>query len=252
MDAIFKALNDPARRALLDSLRATDGQTLTELERQLEMSRFGVMKHLKVLEDAHLVVARKRGRFKHHYLNVLPLQEVIDRWVAPFLKPRAEALTQLKARLERSSSMDKPDFVMRTFIRCTPDALWEALTDAEQMARWHFLAAEVRWEDDVLVMAFADGSPMFRNRALEVEPKRRIVSTFEPQWEGGGAPSRTVFLIEPEADFCKLTVEHYDLAFPGEDNPVRDGWARWADGLKTWLETGHAFKFDADKEEMVG
>ena len=75
MDAIFKALNDPARRALLDSLRRRDGQTLKELEQQLEMTRFGVMKHLKVLEEAQLVVPRRAGRFKHHYLNAVPLQK---------------------------------------------------------------------------------------------------------------------------------------------------------------------------------
>ncbi|MBT8458031.1 MAG: metalloregulator ArsR/SmtB family transcription factor, partial [Alphaproteobacteria bacterium] len=85
MDAIFKALNDPARRDLLDSLRQKNGQSLSELEAQLDMTRFGVMKHLKVLEDASLIVTRKKGRFKYHYLNALPLQEVIDRWIDPFL-----------------------------------------------------------------------------------------------------------------------------------------------------------------------
>ncbi|WP_420587785.1 ArsR/SmtB family transcription factor [Marivita sp.] len=75
MDMIFKALNDPARRALLDSLRRKDGQSLSELEEQLDMSRFGVMKHLKVLEDAHLVIPRKQGRFKYHYLNALPCRK---------------------------------------------------------------------------------------------------------------------------------------------------------------------------------
>ena len=81
MDAIFKALNDPARRALLDSLREQDGQSLSDLEEVLAMTRFGVMKHLKVLEDANLIVTRKVGRFKYHYLNAVPLQEVIDRWI---------------------------------------------------------------------------------------------------------------------------------------------------------------------------
>ena len=100
METIFKALNDPARRALLDSLRAKDGQTLTELEEQLDMSRFGVMKHLKVLEDGHLVTTRKVGRFKHHYLNALPLQEMVDRWINPFLQPQTRALAALKSELE--------------------------------------------------------------------------------------------------------------------------------------------------------
>ena len=124
MDMIFKALNDSSRRDLLDRLRQRDGQSLQELEEGLEMTRFGVMKHLRVLEEAGLILTRKEGRFKHHYLNALPLQEVMDRWVAPFLQPQARALSELKAKLERDTKMSKPDFMMQTFIRCTQDALW--------------------------------------------------------------------------------------------------------------------------------
>ena len=114
MDAIFKALNATARRALLDSLRQNDGQTLSALEAHLDMTRFGVMKHLKGLEDASLIVTRKQGRFKHHYLNALPLQEVIDRWIDPFLaKPAARAVIDLKSKLEGTAQMldteTKPD-----------------------------------------------------------------------------------------------------------------------------------------------
>ncbi|MEP1208746.1 MAG: helix-turn-helix domain-containing protein [Rhizobiaceae bacterium] len=106
MDAIFKALADETRRLILDVLRLRDGQTLQELEASLagqgvEMTRFGVMKHLKVLEAASLVISRKQGRFKHHHLNVVPLQEVIDRWIEPLTqKPLARATLDLKAKLE--------------------------------------------------------------------------------------------------------------------------------------------------------
>ena len=106
MDAIFKALADDTRRLILDVLRDQDGQTLGELEESLaskgvEMTRFGVMKHLKVLEGASLVISRKQGRFKYHYLNVVPLQEVIDRWIEPLTqKPMARATLDLKAKLE--------------------------------------------------------------------------------------------------------------------------------------------------------
>jgi len=244
MDTIFKALNDPARRALLDSLRARDGQTLTDLEEQLDMTRFGVMKHLKVLEDAHLVTTRKVGRFKHHYLNPLPLQEMIDRWIAPFLQPQVAAISKLKTRLE-TQAMSKPDFQMQTFIRCTRDALWDALTDAAKMGQWHFLSPKVDQDGDVLTYYTPDGHIMMTNRTLTLDPKSRIEATFEPNWDGGGAPSRTVMLIDEEGPNCRLTVEHYDLTFPvipGEG--VADGWARWAAGLKTWLETGHAARFN--------
>jgi len=113
MDAIFKALNDPARRALLDSLRAKDGQTLTELEEQLDMSRFGVMKHLKVLEDAHLITTRKSGRFKHHYLNALPLQEVIDHWIEPFWHARQRAMS-LISKPDWKTKCRNPTLLRRT------------------------------------------------------------------------------------------------------------------------------------------
>ncbi len=248
MDAIFKALNDPARRAILDALRTKDGQTLTELEARFEITRFGVMKHLKILEDAHLVSTRRAGRFKHHYLNAIPLQEFIDRWIEPLLaRPAAREFIDLKRQLE--APMPKPDFVMSTFIRCTRDALWEALTDPGQMARYHFLATRVVHEGDTYDYRSGD-QPMLVTRTLEIEPKSRIVATFEPKWEGGGAPSRTVFLISAEGDHCALTLEHYDVTFPvvpGEG--IHDGWARWAAGLKTWLETGEAVRFRQEPAE---
>ena len=241
MDAIFKALNDPARRALLDSLRQTDGQTLTDLCEQLDMTRFGVMKHLKMLEDARLIVTRKAGRFKYHYLNALPLQELVDRWVHPFLQPQARALSHLKATLE-GQTMTRPDFILQTFIRCTQAALWEALTDADQMNAYHFIARDIRWDGDTLVMDAADGSPMFRTRTIRAEPMHRIEATFAPQWDDT-APSRSVFLIACEGDHCRLTLEHYGLHHPVATNGVADGWARWAAGLKTWLETGQSHRF---------
>jgi DNA-binding transcriptional ArsR family regulator len=100
MDEVFKALADPTRRQLLDELYKRDGQTLTELESRLPMSRFGVMKHLKVLEEAHLVTTQKRGREKLHFLNPVPIRLVHDRWVSKYAEPWAATLTGLKRRLE--------------------------------------------------------------------------------------------------------------------------------------------------------
>ena len=100
MDAVFKALADSTRRSLLDELFKEDGQTLTALESRLPMSRFGVMKHLKVLEEAGLVVTRKRGREKLHFLNPVPIRLVHDRWVSKYAEPWAAGLTQLKRDLE--------------------------------------------------------------------------------------------------------------------------------------------------------
>jgi DNA-binding transcriptional ArsR family regulator len=100
VDEVFKALADPTRRGLLDALFERDGQSLSELEGRLPMSRFGVMKHLKVLEGAGLVTARKRGREKLHYLNPVPIRRVHDRWVSKYAEPWASALTELKRELE--------------------------------------------------------------------------------------------------------------------------------------------------------
>src|SRR6201999_1648154 len=100
MDDVFRALADPTRRSLLDELFQRDGQTLTALERRLPMTRFGVMKHLKVLEQAGLVVTRKQGREKLHFLNPVPIRLVHDRWVSKYREPVAATLSELKQRLE--------------------------------------------------------------------------------------------------------------------------------------------------------
>ncbi|MBU2992826.1 metalloregulator ArsR/SmtB family transcription factor [Octadecabacter sp. 1_MG-2023] len=244
MEHIFKALSDPTRRELLDALRRRDGQTLTELEASLAMSRFGVMKHLKLLEDANLIVTRKSGRFKHHYLNALPLQDVMDRWVAPFLQPQAKALSDLKAKLEKDTSMSKPDFMMQTFIRCTQDALWDALTQADDMARYHFACNTVQGNAAVggeTTFILPHGEAMLRQVTTALDPKSKIAMTFEPLFMGPDAPpSHMVYLIEPQGDTCKLTIEHYDMA-PGQDG-FAEGWARLAASLKSFLETGEPLK----------
>jgi DNA-binding transcriptional ArsR family regulator len=103
-DRVFKALADPTRRFLLDRLFVRDGRTLTELESELEMTRFGVMKHLRILEDAGLVVTRRAGREKLHYLNAVPIRLIHDRWIDKFTERRVSALTQLKRQLEEDSA----------------------------------------------------------------------------------------------------------------------------------------------------
>jgi DNA-binding transcriptional ArsR family regulator len=103
LGGVFKALADPTRRFLLDLLFLRDGRTLTELESELEMTRFGVMKHLKVLEDANLVVTRRSGREKLHFLNPVPIRQIHDRWIDKYTQARVTALLDLKTVLERPS-----------------------------------------------------------------------------------------------------------------------------------------------------
>lgn len=243
MDAIFKALTDSARRALLDSLRARNGQTLTELEGQLSMSRFGVMKHLKVLEAADLVLTKKVGRFKYHYLNALPLQQALDRWIEPYrARPAAMAALALKTSLE-GPSMTRPDFITGIYIRCTQEALWNALRDPAALMAYDFMGQTATREGDTITYASPDGQVSLRCREVEVEPMTRLVTTFEPTWDA--RPSRVVYLIEAIGDQCRLTVEHYDLTHPAPyGSGTADGWLRTLAGLKSWLETGRPEHFD--------
>jgi DNA-binding transcriptional ArsR family regulator len=103
LGGVFKALADPTRRFLLDLLFARDGRTLTELESELEMTRFGVMKHLKVLEDANLVVTQRSGREKLHFLNPVPIRQIHDRWIDKYTQAQVTALLDLKTQLEQPS-----------------------------------------------------------------------------------------------------------------------------------------------------
>jgi uncharacterized protein YndB with AHSA1/START domain len=240
VDAVFKALSDPTRRQLLDTLRDRGGLTLTELEQGLGMTRFGVMKHLKVLEEANLVVTRRNGRFKYHYLNALPIQEVADRWMAPYAKPLARFALNLKNALESEPPMaDKPDFVVSTYIRTTPDRLWEALTNPEITRRFDYggrvqAQLEVGGRFDYLD---PKGEINLRGEVLEVDPPRRLVTTFKASWaEPGGEVTRVMYEIEPMGEVCKFTLTHFD--YEKSKAGVEQGWPIIISGLKTWLETG--------------
>ena len=149
MDEIFKALADPGRRQLLDSLRTQDGQTLRSLCAEMRMARQSVSKHLSVLEAAGLVVTVRRGREKLHYLNPAPINDIADRWITQYDQPRLDALTDLRRALEApmtptaTPTTDAPAFVYQTYIRTTPEQLWRALTEPAFTTRyWGGLALE--------------------------------------------------------------------------------------------------------------
>jgi DNA-binding transcriptional ArsR family regulator/uncharacterized protein YndB with AHSA1/START domain len=250
MNTLFKALGDPARREILDALRQKDGQTLSDLEPRFEMSRFGVMKHLGVLEEAGLITTLKRGRFKHHYLNPVPLQQALDRWIEPLLaRPAARALIDLKAKLEGNAPMDPtPDLIATTYIVCGHDALWDALTRADLITRYHFATPHVDGDyapGGTVTYRRPDGSAMLTCRVLGIDPKTRLETSFElVSSEGPARRSRCVYHVAATGDGMKLTIEHYDLG-PGIEQ-TRDGWARFGSGLKSWLETGKTRPFALD------
>ncbi len=241
MDAVFKALSDPTRRALLDSLRDRGGQTLTELESGLGMTRFGVMKHLRVLEDASLVVTRKSGRFKHHYLNALPIQEVADRWMAPYAKPLARFALDLKNSLEGPPTMPiKPDLVLETYIRTTPKALWDALINPDKTSLYYYgsrVESSLK-KGSPFRYTGGDGKVMLDGEVIDVVPEKRLETTFLAAWVPGAAPTRVVYEIEPMGDVVKLTLTHYEVE--KSQAGAESGWQVILSGLKTYLETGKA------------
>ena len=238
MDPVFKALADPTRRSLLDELFRRDGQTLSELEERFEMTRFGVMKHLRQLEEAGLVVTRRRGREKLHFLNPVPIRQVHDRWVSKYAEPWAAALSDLKQTLEKP--MEK---IFEIYIRTTPERLWEAITDPQIRAKYNFGAGvSSDWKPGSrLKMATLDGSFVLgEGEVLEADPPRRLVHTMTALWgedvKAEGA-SRVTWDIEPVADSCRLTVTHDQLR-EGANDQLYGGWPMIISGLKTWLETG--------------
>ena len=174
---MFKALADPTRRGLLDELFREDGQTLSALEQRLPMTRFGVMKHLKVLEAAGLVVSKRSGREKLHFLNPVPIRLVHDRWVSKYTEPWAAALVGLKSEIE-DEQMEK---VFEIYIKTTPERLWEAITDPEQRARFTFgVAPDTDWMPGSTYEAkhLASGAVIMAGENLEVDPPRRLVQSF--------------------------------------------------------------------------
>ncbi|HXA33921.1 MAG TPA: metalloregulator ArsR/SmtB family transcription factor [Acidimicrobiales bacterium] len=238
MDDVFKALADPTRRSLLDELFREDGQTLSALEERFAMTRFGVMKHLKQLEDAGLVVSKRRGREKLHFLNPVPIRLVHDRWVSKYAEPWAAGLSGLKQRLE--SPMEK---VFEIYIRTTPERLWQAITDPEIRSKYNFGAGVT--SDWTVGSPLKMSSPhtdglMGDGEVLEVDPPRRLVHTMVALWsdevKSEGA-SRVTWEIEPVEDSCRLTVTHDQLR-KGANAQIFGGWPMILSGLKTWLETG--------------
>jgi len=241
VDEVFKALADPTRRGLLDELFREDGQTLSALEQRLPMTRFGVMKHLRVLEEAGLVVSRRRGREKLHFLNPVPIRLVHDRWVSKYTEPWAETLVGLKRRIE-DQQMEK---VFEIYIKTTPERLWEAITDPEQRARFSFgVAALSDWSTGSPYEArhLASGAVIMAGENLEVEPPRRLVQSFLAKWsedvEREGT-SRVTWEIEPVGDSCRLLVIH-DQLHEGANDELFGGWPMILSGLKTLLESGES------------
>lgn len=252
MDKIFKALSDNHRIIILDALKDKDGQTLTEIEKILnDLSRFGVMKHLKVLEKVSLISSRKEGRFKYHYLNPVPIQEIADRWISRFAAPWAQNMIDIKTQIERTNNMNnKPKHVFTTIIQTSTENLWKALITSEKTQQYFFgLKVKSALEKDAKIIYLKeDGSSEIEGTIIEIIPFKKLVHTFCANHCSDGkkdAPSRVTYEIEEIGSACKLTLIHDN--FEGETESYKStghGWPIVISGLKTLLETGKPLSMD--------
>src|SRR3954451_18969265 len=256
-DDVFKALGDASRRLLLDSLNERNGQTLRELCSRLDMARQSVSKHLAVLEAANLVTTVRRGREKLHYLNAAPINEIAERWITRYERSRVQALADLKTALE-DAPMDKPSFVYTTYIRTTPERLWQALTEPAFTERYWGIVFETDWTADAPMTWHQRGVTIAdaQQRVVEADPPRRLSYTWHTFTDeladaldfnedtrarlATEPRSRVTFEIEALGDDqVKLTVVHDDLEPDGlTGSLISGGWPRVLANLKTMLETG--------------
>jgi len=250
MDVVFRALNDAHRRKIMDLLHEKSGMTSSEIESQFQdITRFGVMKHLKILEEASLITTRREGRFKYHYLNAVPLQEIADRWISRFAAPWASHLTQLKTQMEKPMTV-KPKHVFVTVIKTTPEKLWAALTDGKITPAYYYGGAfegALKAGSEYRYTA-PDGSNFVSGKIIEVNAPYKLVATFKGEWMPGmenDAPTRVSYEIQQQGDCCRLTLIHDE--FEGETNTYKNtggGWPGILSGLKTLLETGQPLNYN--------
>jgi uncharacterized protein YndB with AHSA1/START domain/DNA-binding transcriptional ArsR family regulator len=252
-EAVFRALADPTRRRLLDLLFERDGRTLTELESGLPMTRFGVMKHLRVLAEAGLITTRKVGREKLHYLNPVPIQLISDRWINKYSAVRASALADLKTDLEGGYGMasmatdSKPRLVYQIIINAPQERVWEAITTPEFTARYYY-GSTLKTNLSVgspFTYHMPNGSPIVEGEVIASEPPNRLVHTYHSLWPplNEDAPTKVTWELESmPAGVTKVTVVHED--FQGETATYKGlqggGWAWILSNLKTVLETGES------------
>jgi len=247
-DLVFRALADPTRRRLLDLIQQRDGRTLTELEREVpELTRFGVMKHLRVLEEAGLVVARKQGRFSHHHLNAVPIQRIADRWIDRYRSGRAAALLDLQQALEDQHMSASADLtqVYQLHTRATPEQVWDAITNPAVVGRYFFGGRfESTAERGGRIRSWSpDGTEEWGdNTILEFDPPRSLVHTWRSLYDpelAAEPESRVSWQVEGvEGGYTRLTVTHDRLdRSPKTAENVR-GWSYILSSLKSLLETG--------------
>jgi DNA-binding transcriptional ArsR family regulator/uncharacterized protein YndB with AHSA1/START domain len=245
-DEVFKALNDPSRRLLLDRLYDEDGQTLGELCEHLpQMTRFGVMNHLSVLEAADLVTTRKVGRSKHHYLNPVPIRLVHDRWISKYTEPVVGAMASMKTHLEGGTrTMSEPTHIYQTYIKCEPEQAWNAIVDGDFTVNYFYgTRVESDWEPGAAITyTYPDGSVAADGEVIAIDHGKRVEMTFLARWDPeleAEGPAHMAWIVETDSGLTRVTVEYYDL--DPSSKRLQDfaaGLPYIVGGMKTLLETG--------------
>ncbi len=240
----------------MDIVKTNPGITLLELCEHFDFSRYAVMKHLKVLEEANLIVHRWEGKFKHFYLNTIPIQMIYDRWLSEYTRFWSPHLTKLQYTLETedimSNTQDKQVYVL--YIRTTPEKLWEAISSPNVTQQYFFgtrVQSDFKPGSEISYhMEGPEGEARIpvKGKIVEVEPHKKLVHTFHHDFgdkeRGYSQESRVTYELEPMGDLVKLTLIHDQ--FRGDEETYRSvsgGWPIVLNGLKTVLETGKPLEF---------
>lgn len=256
-DAVFRALADPTRRALLDRLAEQNGQSLKQLCAGLGMARQSVSKHLAVLEAAGVVTTLRQGRELLHYLNAEPINAIADRWMSKYDRGRARALAGLKQALEDGNMPESSDFVYVTFIRASPEKVWRALTEPAFTEQYWGVRFRTDWQKGSPIVWEFQGIEMADPEQVVVEatPYERLVFTWHaitPEFAAKTGideetrdklrqePRTTAsFTLEPQdGGFTKLSLLHSGQPGSSIVEMVEQGWPQTLASLKTLLETG--------------
>ena len=243
MDKIFNAIGDKSRRYLMDLLYEKNGQSLTELSSMLDMSRQAVTKHLKILEQAELIIPVWKGKEKIHYLNPVPLQLVYNRWMSKFDENRVRALYNLKSVLENmNQEANMKGLMYQIVITSKAQQVWEFLTNPDFTKKFWFGRQVISdWEIGSQVRVVTpDGKEEVQGKVLEFDPYKRLSYTWQTPEEADNEPSTVVFELQEMGPLVKLTILHDIDAESAKFQQAASGWTFILCGLKTLIETGEA------------
>jgi len=245
MDAVFKALAANSRRKVLDALFDEDGQTLTALCANVDMTRQGLSKHLQALEDAGLIVTEFAGREKKHFLNPVPIRDITTRWLRKYSEKQLQAIENIKSAVEETAMSNSKQFAYQTWIRAPKTRVWEALTTPEFTSQYfHATYIDSTWEKnaDVYYRMAPGGDIAVDGKVLESDPPNRLVISWHVRYDEQAikeAPSRVTFTLEESGGQTRLRIVHDN--FPENSvlfDRISEGWPWIVSSLKSLLETG--------------